>query len=529
MTQEMSSNRANTLRLVFVCTVMLVLTACGQEDTDTATEAEPSHPVRVGLMGLPPSLGNPYTSTGMIAYNQFWGAMFDGLTRIGPNQEVAPALAISWRQTDSETWAFNLRPDVFFANGEPFDSSAVAATIEWLKSPAGRATQVGDLILNVSDVEVIDGLNLAMRTTIPDPILPARLSGVPIVAPKAWQELGPDGFAQAPTGTGPFTLADWEGQAGARLVLHEQSWRKGNVKEIHFRAIPDSVARHKALLSGSIDIGGVDQVNLQTAQAADIQTVMAPNLHVIAPAFVTEGPGAENNPVRDVRVRQALNYAVNKQAIVEQLLEGIGEVSSQPAANASPEFNPDIAPYPYDPNRARSLLEEAGYASGFSLVLTLYDDSSPIIPSIYQMVAQDLRAVGVDAALRTIPLNNWREKFFSSDWDDAQMFSMSFIAQYTESLPAVRHFLCTRTNPFFCDASIDSAVADMTAQIDSDARQRKVKELMLVVHETAPALFLVDLMAIYGFAPGLTDVNVVNRLPVYESLRWAQSPLETVE
>ncbi len=337
-----------------------------------AVSAAPQYPagaetsLRIAAATLPAGRGNPYLASSVPPV-WIYAAMFDSLTQFDQNGVLRPSLATSWQQVSPTLWHLKLRQGVQFSNGESFDSAAVEASFQYLKTPEGQATAVARLINTIRVVRA-DGLyDLMVETNAPDPILPRRLATFRVPAPEWFSLAGPTEFSGAPIGTGPFRVESWSAN-GVELSAFLNAWRSPQVDRLEFLLIPDQASRVQALLSGSADVAFSlnpdDRSILQQAGGTIVADKGGANLVI---AFRT----GLDAPVQDVRVRRALNYAVNKAAMVEVLMAGDSEVASQPVPSNVPDFDSNLEPYFYDPDRARRLLAEAGYEDGFDLVIDL--------------------------------------------------------------------------------------------------------------------------------------------------------------
>jgi len=163
--------------------------------------------LRVGAWDLATSEGNPYLGIG--TPNVFsWSPMFDMLTFVETDGSPKPALALSWENIDPTTWRFKLRPNIKFHNGEAFDAQAVINAWAWLQTDEGKAkgSSASSRTKFIASVTAVDALTVEIKTTKPNPIVGAEMSVMMIVAPKAWADLGVDGFAKNPSGTGSYKL-----------------------------------------------------------------------------------------------------------------------------------------------------------------------------------------------------------------------------------------------------------------------------------------------------------------------------------
>ncbi len=210
--------------------------------------------IRYGMVEMPRSDGNPFTMVGPSG-TMLWSGLFDALTVMEEDGSLQPAIATAWHQEDALTWRFDLRDDIVFHDGTPLTAEAVAATFAWLRTDMGPISMVGQEFLNVDSVEAPSRSLVRLRLRQPDAIFPVRASAVYIVEPRAWAQLGPEGFARTPVGTGSFMVDVWP-SGGENLVMRASapSWRPPKVDEIIVRVIPQAVSRAQALITGQVDV-----------------------------------------------------------------------------------------------------------------------------------------------------------------------------------------------------------------------------------------------------------------------------------
>ncbi len=476
--------------------------------------------LRVAITSLPPSWGNPFMADGTPS-SYVWMALFDGLTRLDSDGTVTTALATKWEQTTPLSWRFELRKNVGFSNGEPFNADAVAATIRWLQSPAGRITVIGARLRHFDQIIVENDHTLVITTKTPDAILDKRMTSVPIVAPKAWAELGPQEFARQPSGTGSYHLDRWsEQRRRAYLSANTRSWRKPIIEKLEFIELAETAARVQALISGDVDLAktGVDEMDLLDARG--IPSVIQPSMQVMALALRTER--ADDSPLKDKRVRQALNYAINKDQLAEILLRGFTVSSGQPASKTTYGYNPAIKPYPYDPNKARALLKEAGYPNGLPLSIEVVIDSLPADGQIFQAMAYDLRQVGIQVDMRAMPFPTFLRNYLSNIWE-SDAFSLSWsAAPYNDVLRPMENFSCLKRNPFYCDEDL-TPLMEKAAETPEPERAEILATLAAEFHDRAPAIYLVEQLDFFSYRADISGTRLANRVPEYELITMTRS------
>ena len=466
--------------------------------------------LRVGASSRPIGLGNPYDSISTLGSHSR-SNILDGLTRLSPEEKLEPALAVSWEATSDHTWKFKMRPGAVFSNGEPADAAAAKATIDFLTRPESVRYLIARELRAVELVEVIDEETLHITTTYPDAILPKRLSLVMIVPPRAFADMGIDEFAQAPIGSGGYVLEDWGiGTGRGVLLANKSSWRAPvQIDRVEVLApLRDSIVRLQALRSGQVDITvniSVDELEQAKAEGFVVSTKLGSTIQAIALPNV----GNPESPLQDVRVRQALNYAVNKETITGIILGGTTVPTGQGTIPSNFGYNPDIKPYPYDPERAKALLTEAGYGNGFSLVAEVQVGSAPTDEAVYVQVAQDLARVGVNMELRSLIGQEWVRKFFSGEWGDADALSMTWTTgAYSDTIRAIETFSCAKPGAFFCLPELMPFIEESNRTFDTAKRERMLQDLMATLHDLAPSLFLYPFAVIVAHHPSVENVVI---------------------
>lgn len=518
--------------LVLLLAVAMVAAACdGDGDSDTSTtqttaattttagngdgttttqpEAEPAS-LTIGLGNMPAS-GMPYLGAGSPG-QYVWSNIFDGLTVIDETGAASPALAESWSVADDNlTWTFNLRSGVEFSNGEPLDANAVEATFATVLSEDGRSTysaNAGNYSF-IDTVTAVDDSTVEIVTSSPSVILPAAISIAYILPPAYFAEQGAEGFAQAPVGTGPYTTSEW---GADRIVLEawDGSWRGvPTVGTLEFLNINNVNTRMIALVSEDIDIAqSPDPAQAEALEQEGFTIVSGPRGAVLALALINNRGG----PIADVRVRQALNYAVDKDAIREAITAGYaptGGVYPPPGING---YDPDREFYPYDPDRARELLAEAGFPNGFDMTAELTLGGFPADREIFEAMQGFLADVGVNIELETIDFaGEWLPKFFGRDGADWEGEAYNLSLRASPLFDAVRPFnfyRCGFANEFYCDEAATPLIEAVNTTFDLDARNAALKELLDYSAENPPAIILTENFELWALRPGIEGFGV---------------------
>ena len=476
--------------------------------------------VSMASTAAPPSLGNPYTAVGQPS----WPAIFDSFTVIGSDGVLEPGLAVSWDAISPTTWRLKLREGVTFHNGEPFNAEAAAATLRFLMAPSSRRYVVAAELKNVDQIEIVDNYTIDLLMKKPDAVLPKRLNLVFVVEPKSWAELGPEGFGLAPIGSGPFRLEDW-GQTTGRIILkavESGSYRLSKeVSEVDIVTLSDQAGRLQALLSGRVEIAGfISPDDTGQLEANGYKISANPQAIIMSIAFRTERE--EDAPLKDVRVRQALNYAVNKEVIAEVIMGGRVEAASQGVPKGVFGYNPDLEGYPYNPEKARALLAEAGYADGLNLTIEAMVGMTPNDSLMYTQMVQDLARVGVNANLRGIPFSNFVGKYVSGNWGSVDAFGLTWnAAPFNDAIRPMEYFSCNKLGAFFCEPSLVPLIEASNQELDPAKRGVMVQDLMRQYNELAPSLLLISQTNLFALSPELENFSTKFAYVVFEELTFA--------
>ena len=462
--------------------------------------AEAAVTLRVGRNEIPPTLGNPYTSAGQPGAG-VWSAIFDGLTQVDAEGRIVPSLATSWTLVDPTTWRFRLRPGVVFHNGRPFVASDVVATITYLQSSRGKRLYLATEVAGIVAARALAEDELEIVTAEPDAILPKRMAALMIVEPELWAA-DEEKFALAPVGTGAWRVLDWgRGSGRAIFAAFDGGWRPTReVTRLEIVPLPETITRIAALKSGQIDLAeGLSPDDLEELAGLPFTLVTLRSTQVMAIAL--RNVGNPLSPLQDKRVRQALNFAVNREAIVAQILHGQSRVPAVGCTDVTFGCDANLAPYPYDPDRARALLAEAGVPNGFDLtadVLVGFGESDQLI---YQQVASDFAKIGVKLTVRTPPYATWLQRYLSNTWGQADAFSLMWdSSSYYDVVRPLNYYSCDKANPFFCAPELMPALQASNRIMDMEARRRALYDINAAVKDLAPAVWLVEQPFHYAYS-----------------------------
>jgi peptide/nickel transport system substrate-binding protein len=411
-------------------------------------------------------------------------------------------LAESWRTLNDTTWQFKLKRNVKFHNGEPFDAAAVKFSIERMLNPKqgapGRTS-----IATIDHVDVIDPYTVNVVTKAPFPLLPVRMSPghcgtVGIVPPKYLAQVGDAGFAVKPVGTGPFKFVEWV--KDERLVLEaNKDYHRGApaIERLIFRPVPELTTRVAALMSGQADLVSdipPDQTGkIQSSGNAHVEISSLGGFVIMVKMTNYLMPG----PWQDVRVRKAINYAIDMDTIIKTVLEGYGVVLGVPLEKEAFGFNPNIKWYGYDPEKAKALLREAGYANGFEMTLHAPNRRYMNDIEVMQAMAQMLSKVGIKAKVevweQSVYTTKWRKRellpAYMTAWGGAGVFDGDLLSSSVHSKSALA---------IFKDEALDKMLEEAQATNDPERRKAIYWKAQELIYEQAPIIKAYQQAHIFG-------------------------------
>ena len=326
--------------------------------------AQPSGELRVALPWTPENLDPTMNLSSIRA--AVGASLFDSLVGRDGQNRIVPQLAESWKLLDDTTWQFALRKGAVFHDGEPFNAEAVRFTIERVLDPAQKSPNRAT-VAEIARVDVIDDATINIVTSRPYAPLLNRLVDFPIVPPRYTADKGNQGLALRPVGTGPFKFVELVKDDRLVVEAFDRHWRGApKIRRIVFKSVPEPFTRTAALRNNEVDLITTVPPNL----ARELERAPGIRVERIASTWIVYlGLNALRKPLSEVKVRQALNYATDVDAIIKNVLDGNGRRLEGPLTPQMFGYDPGIKGYTPDAGRARRLLAEAGYPDGLDIVL----------------------------------------------------------------------------------------------------------------------------------------------------------------
>nr|AGF93164.1 oligopeptide ABC transporter substrate-binding protein [uncultured organism] len=426
--------------------------------------------------------------------------IFDSLLRRTADGDIVPALAESYERVTEKSWIFHLREGVEFHNGEELTAEAVKFTVNRIFDPELKSTRATDLEW-IEGVEVIDKYTVKITANKVFALADHYFSELQIVPPEYVKEVGDKEFNMNPVGTGPFEFVRWD--QGNKVVLerNEEYWAgPSEISGVTFRFINSAASRVATLLGGDADLVAdvpVSSIN-QIENRANTKLGVATGSRVIFVGL----DSAQDTPLENVKVRQALNYAVNKDAIIENLLKGLAEKTVTLLTEKDLGFNPDVEPYGYNPEKARELLDEAGYPNGFEIEMATLSGRYINDEQVAQAIAGYLGDIGVDVKLQVMEFGAFNDKLFSKQispmflvgWGNP-VFDASYVFDFI-----VRSDGLIRT---IQNEEIDKLLQQGRTTTDQQKRDDYYQETVELVQKQAPCVFLYKQPVLYGMSDRL--------------------------
>lgn len=456
--------------------------------------------------------------------------IFDPLVWVDENLQVQPGLALSWRTVDDTTWEFKLRPGVKFHDGSPFTAADVKFSIERIPGAAGPDGGLVIYTRSIAGVDIVDDLTVRIRTNVPNAALPQDMTRMFIVSSR----IAPDSKAaefnsgRAAIGTGPFRFVSWSPRGDLVMERTAGHWR-GDApwNRVTLVEISNDAARVAGLLSNRVDFANYVPVsdigrlkrdrNIAVFQGESIYTfILYPDLRedMSAPAMrlITDKQGnpLPQNPFRDLRVRQAMSLAIDRQGIVQSVFEGTAVVANQLMPNYMFGANPNPAPLRHDVARARALLAEAGYPNGFRFPLFCSSDRLPGDGATCTALGQLFARIGLDVQVNAQP----RTVFFPARTRGDHPITMAGWGTLTgEAGYTLSSFVhCRRPGgrygafnvSHFCNDDLDRIIAEAMGTLDDTRRRALFQEAQDRAVAEAGQIPIVTLPTVWAGRANLT-------------------------
>ena len=453
--------------------------------------AEPKGELRVAIPWTPENLDPTMNLSSIRA--AVGTSMFDSLVGRDPGGRIVAELAESWRLIDDTTWQFKLRRGVVFHNGEPFNAEAVRFTLGRVLDPEQKSPNRAN-IGEVARVDVLDELTVNIVTRQPYAPLLNRLIDFPVLPPKYTAEKGSAAFALRPVGTGPFRFVSFVKDEQLTVEAFDRHWRGApKLARIVFRPIPEPFTRTAALRNGEVDLITTVPPNL----GSELERVKGIRVHRVPSTWqIYLGLNALKKPLADVRVRQALNYATDVEALVKNVLDGNGRRLEGPLTPVVFGYDAGVKGYRPDPARARRLLAEAGYAEGLDISLESPAGRYQGDKEIAEALGGQWAKAGFRPRVQVAEWGAYFKRYLGKQFQDAYLLGTGSPMQDADEL---YNLVSSKGRGlYYRNERIDQLFDLGRSTMSPDARRKVYAELAKAMVDDATWVFLLQQVDIYA-------------------------------
>ncbi len=465
------------------------------------------------LTVAPVAPGDPGSFDPIDTFLVTWGSVgsqiYDGLTMRGVDMKLVPGLATAWEMLDDNNRIrFTLRKGVSFHNGEPFNAAAVKFTFDRLLGPEGKKGPQQSNYDAIKEVNIVDDYTVDFILGRPDPVLLTKLAGygAMIVPPKYIQEKGDDYFNTHPVGTGPFKYVDYQPKISLTLERNPDYWDGApKLDKLVYRYITEPSTQASELLAGRLDVAANIPLSMTSVinDHADLKVVAIDGPTTAALRYNTRDGITANK-----EVRKALTMAVDRDAIIKQILLGYATPVASFQGKLSFGYDPAMKPLPFDPAKAKAMLAEAGVKPG-SPVQIDFRGSDANFREVVQAVGAYFQGVGLKPTVKgyetSVLLNDiipngktgnmWQNLWGGWTFDyDNTAYSMYHSGE--------------KWNPYDKDKKLDAMLEEQRSIYDQDKRLTILRDVALYVQEQALEMPLYSIKAVFGVNKRVQDLDI---------------------
>ncbi|MBD8037948.1 ABC transporter substrate-binding protein [Solibacillus sp. A46] len=531
----MKKGKVYSLSLIMLLMMALFLAACGADEEDTSTsesgtdssatntesdatdDSKSSTPqILVFGRGADSVSLDPGTVTDGESFKVTQN-LFETLLNFGEQDTtINPGLAKEWKVSDDGlTYTFQLQEGVTFHDGTDFNAEAVIKNVNRWKGGKEEDFYYFNSMFKAEGEDIIKDVtaegDYTVVFTLSRPQAPflknLAMSPFGIASPTAFEASG-DSFGDQPVGTGPFKFVDWKRNDSITIEKFTEYWQEGLPKldKVIFRSIPDNSARLNELMAGNIDLAdGINPSDGKTVEGdAELQLIERPSMNI---GYL--GLTNTRAPFDNKLVRQAVNYAIDKQAIVDAFFEGRAEVAANPMPSSISGYNDAISPYPYDPEKAKALLAEAGY-DGKEIELWAMPVPRPYMPDgakVAEVIQKNLEDVGIPSKIVTFEWATYLEKAKNGEAD-------AFMLGWTGDNGDADNFIYTLLDKdnigsnnyaYYSNDEVHELLIKAQSETDENVRNDLYKKAQEIIHEDAPWVPLAHSTPLLAAKAGVQD------------------------
>jgi peptide/nickel transport system substrate-binding protein len=421
--------------------------------------------------------------------------VFETLVTKDPRGQLRPALAESWRALDDLTWEFRLRKGVKFHDGSDFTAADVTFSLDRVPTVPNSPSPFTTYMKQITEKQIVDPYTIRLKTAAPYPLMANDMSTILIVSSRAAKGATTDDFnsGKAAIGTGPFRFVRWQKGNRIELTRFDGYWgAKSPWERVTLRVITSDPTRVASLLANEVraieNVPTADLARLVKQPDLSVYRVVSHRIMYLhldsnrdSSPFVSDKAGKPlaKNPLKDVRVRRALSKAINRQALVDRVMEGAARAAGQLMPEGMFGYTPVLKAESYDPDGARKLLAEAGYPDGFALTLHGPNDRYVNDDQVAQAIAQMLSRIGITTRVETMPSAVY---FTRANKLEFSLMLVGWGSDTAEASSPLKSLLATYNNEKgmgqanrgrYSNAKMDALLQQALATVD-DARREKL-------------------------------------------------------
>ncbi|MEZ7173353.1 ABC transporter substrate-binding protein [Sporosarcina sp. OR05] len=460
--------------------------------------------------------------------------IFETLLNFGEDDTtIQPGLAKEWKTDDGLTYTFTLEEGVKFHDGTDFNADAVVKNFErWANGDADKFPYYNSMFGGFKGDEghVIESVtadgDYKVVITLKRPQAPflknIAMSMFAIASPDAFEK-GDDQFERNPVGTGPFKFVEWRPNETITIEKFDEYWQEGlpKLNKVIFKSIPDNSTRLNALMTGEIDIAdGINPADGEKIeQNEELQLIERPSMNVGYLGLTVTRP-----PFDKKEVRQAMNYAIDKETIINSFFEGRANIAKNPMPPSISGYNEDIEPYEYNPEKAKELLAQAGYPDGFEMELWAMPVPRPYMPDgakVAEVIQSNLADIGVKAKIVSYEWPTYLDKASKGEAD-------AFMLGWTGDNGDADNFLYvlldednigSNNYTYFKNTDMHDLLIEAQTEVDENKRIELYKSAQEIIHEEAPWVpiahstpLLAAAKGLKGFKPHPTGSDILSKV-----------------
>ncbi len=478
-------------------------------EPEPTTEPEPAEGEGQTLyigMSMDPGTLDPRSAGGDLSWTEII-YMVEPLFDYDASSNFYPRLAESWERIDDLTWQFKLRQGVTFHNGEPFNAESVKYTIESTLDPENAYVNASWL-QDIDRVEILDDYTVNIITKSPNRSFLYNLGWAYMLPPKAAEELGDD-FATQPIGTGSYKFVKYVANDELVMDRNEEYWgEKPKPATLVFKALPESATRMAALETGEVSIiTNLSPDSFERIEAIpDLEVVTGEPMRIIHLAFEYDRP-----PFDNPKLREAFQYAVDRQALVDTILNGLGTPADRHIYHPSMfGFNEELTSYTYDPEKAKALLAEAGYPDGITVSLACPDGRYLRDKVICEAIVGQFAEAGITADLMTAEWGSFWQQAVTGREHDLFLLGWQAVDPYNQ---INWWFTCDGSPSKYCNPDVDALIAQAQASADDQEVIDMTKEIQQLIWDDLPWISLYFEPKVYAKSNQLQGLELLETIP----------------